>query len=75
MTAPLPVSLYKLSQAEKLQLVEDLWDDILVNPADIPLYNWQKTELEQRKTALLDKPVSALSWEQLQQKIRKQHAG
>ncbi len=37
--------LFDLSPAEKLQLVEDLWDDLASTPSDIPFPEWQKEEL------------------------------
>ena len=42
-------SVFDLSVAEKLQLVEDLWDDIGAEPDSVPLHEWQKEELEVRK--------------------------
>ena len=31
------VSVFELSPSEKLQLVEDLWDDLAATPSDVPL--------------------------------------
>jgi putative addiction module component (TIGR02574 family) len=39
------VSIFDLSPAEKLQLVEDLWDDLASNPSAVPVHDWQKEEL------------------------------
>ena len=33
-------SVFDLSPAEKIQLVEDLWDDIMAHPEDIPVHDW-----------------------------------
>ena len=55
------VSVFDLSPSEKLQLVEDLWDDLAANLADIPVHDWQKEELERRKANLVVNPVSGLS--------------
>lgn len=38
-------SIFDLSPSEKLQLVEDLWDDLAATPTDIPVYDWQVEEL------------------------------
>ena len=46
------VSVFDLSPPEKLQLVEDLWDDLAATPAEVPVYEWQKKELARRKSNL-----------------------
>ncbi len=45
-------SIFDLSPAEKLQLVEDLWDDIAGTPEAVPVHEWQKLELARRKANL-----------------------
>jgi len=64
------VSIFDLSPAEKLQLVEDLWDDLAANPSAVPVHEWQKEELARRKTNLMSNPASGLSWDEVQQRIR-----
>ena len=49
-------SIFDLSPAEKLQLVEDLWDDLAATPEVVPVYDWQKQELARRKANLLKHP-------------------
>ena len=61
--------LEKLSVAERLQIVEDLWDGIARNNADIPLPQWQKDELERRKQNYLQNPDSAQSWDAVKREI------
>ena len=34
---------------EKLQLVEDLWDDLASSPENVPVLEWYIEELERRK--------------------------
>jgi putative addiction module component (TIGR02574 family) len=63
-------SVFDLSASEKLQLLEDLWDDIATDPTAVPLHEWQKDELERRKKNFLKNPDSALSWEEIQRRIR-----
>ena len=55
-------SIFDLTPPDKLQLVEDLWDDLAATPADVPIHDWQKEELARRKANLLNKPDSAVSW-------------
>jgi len=68
-----PPSIFDLSVSEKLQLVEDLWDDIAAASAAVPVHDWQKEELARRKRNLLSNPGSALSWEEIQRRIRSRH--
>ncbi len=68
-------SVFDLSLSEKLQLVEDLWDDIASDPTAIPVAEWQKAELARRKQNLLNTPGSALSWEEIQRRLRGSHDG
>lgn len=63
-------SVFDLSPAEKLQLVEDLWDDLAATPEAVPVHDWQKEELARRKGNLLKNPGSALSWEEVKRRIR-----
>lgn len=52
------VSIFDLSPPEKLQLVEDLWDDLAATPSEVPVYEWQKEELARRKANLMNNPAS-----------------
>jgi len=67
-------SIFELSVSEKLQLVEDLWDDIASTPAAVPVHDWQKEELARRKQNLLKNPASGLSWHEIQHRVRTRHA-
>jgi putative addiction module component (TIGR02574 family) len=63
-------SVFDLSVSEKLQLVEDLWDDIGANPEAIPVHDWQKEELDRRKANLQANPGSGLTWDEVQRRVR-----
>ena len=63
-------SLFDLSPPEKLQLVEDLWDDLAATPSEVPVHDWQKAELARRKANLMSHPASGLSWEEVKAGIR-----
>ena len=67
------LSIFDLSPAEKLQLVEDLWDDLAGTPEAVPVHEWQKQELARRKANLQKNPASALAWEDVKQKARSRH--
>lgn len=66
-------SVFDLSLSEKLQLVEDLWDDIASTPEAVPIHDWQKEELARRKQNLLNNPASALPWEEIQRRVRSRY--
>ena len=53
-------SVFDLSPAEKLQLVEDLWDDLAATPEAVPVHDWRKQELAHRKANLQNNPASVL---------------
>jgi putative addiction module component (TIGR02574 family) len=38
----------KLNLAEKLSLVEDIWDSIAQGNSELPMSEWQKRELDKR---------------------------
>jgi len=66
-------SVFDLTPAEKLQLVEDLWDDLAASPDEIPVHEWQKDELDRRSANLQQNPASGLSWEDVKRGIRERH--
>jgi len=66
-------SVFDLSPAEKLQLVEDLWDDLAGTPEAVPVHDWQKQELARRKANLMAQPGSALTWEEVKRRIQRRH--
>jgi len=67
------ISIFDLSPSEKLQIVEDLWDDLAASPSDIPVHEWQKKELARRKANLISKPASGLSWDEVKHRIRNRY--
>ena len=66
-------SVFDLSPSEKLQLVEDLWDDLAATPDEIPIHDWQKEELDRRRANLLNNPAFGQSWEEVKRRVRSQH--
>ena len=67
------LSVFDLSPSEKLQLVEDLWDDLAANPEDVPVHDWQLEELARRKANLENNPASGLSWDEVKRRIRSRY--
>ncbi len=66
-------SIFDLSPSEKLQLVEDLWDDLAAAPESIPVHDWQKQELARRKANLQNNPASAITWEEVKRRARSRY--
>lgn len=60
----------KLSVAERIQLVEDIWDSIPAeNSAAIPLTPVQLQEVQARLDAHERDPSSAVSWEEVRSEL------
>lgn len=66
-------TLFDLSPPEKLQLVEDLWDDLAANPTDVPVHQWQKEELARRKANLSSHLSPGMSWDDMKARVRSRH--
>ncbi len=66
-------SIFELTPAEKLQLVEDLWDDLASTPDAVPIHDWQKEEVSPRKANLLRNPASGLMREEVKRRVRSRH--
>jgi len=66
-------TVFDLSPTEKLQLVEDLWDDLAAIPEAVPVHDWQKQELARRRANLLNNPASGLSWEEVKRRVRSRY--
>lgn len=70
---PTTASIFDLTPSEKLQLVEDLWDDLAATPEAVPVYEWQKEELARRKANLMKNPGSGLTWEEVKKRVRSRY--
>lgn len=66
-------SVFDLSPPEKLQLVEDLWDDLAATAENVPVHAWQLEELARRKANLMNHPASGLSWDEVKRRIRSRY--
>ena len=67
---PTMTSIFDLSPSEKLQLVEDLWDDLAAASEAIPVHDWHKEELARRKANLMQNPASGRMWDEVKRRIR-----
>ena len=64
--------LFQLSCAERLQLVEALWDSIVQEDADLPVSEEKREELRRRRERFLEHPSSGRTWEQVKHHARTQ---
>ena len=61
----------QMSVAERIQLVEDIWDSIAAIPESVPVTDSQKEELDRRLQAHAQNPDGGISWGELKEKVRK----
>ncbi len=61
--------LFKLGRAERLQLVEDLWDSIAQEETPSPVPEGKRDELRRRKEQFLQNSASGRTWEQVKQRV------
>lgn len=66
--------IFELSVADRLLLVEELWDSIAASPDKLPLLDWQKQELDRRKANQAQSATSGATWEEVERRIRNRHA-
>ncbi len=65
---------FALPPADKLRLLEELWDSLAANPEDIPVPDWQLEELQRRRAEYENDLGNAMSWEEAKEAIRKGQA-
>jgi putative addiction module component (TIGR02574 family) len=61
----------QMSVAERIQLVEDIWDSVAASPESVPVTDTQKEELDRRLQAHAQNPSEGVSWGELKEKVRK----
>jgi putative addiction module component (TIGR02574 family) len=66
--------LLTLDLAERLQLVEDLWDSIAAESAGLPLTREQREEIDRRLAEHEQNPDSAVTWEDVQARLSRRFA-
>ena len=69
MTNHLTQELLQLSIAERIQLVEDLWDSVAKDAAQLPISEAQRTELERRLARFAENPDATRPWEEVHQEL------
>lgn len=60
-----------LSNAERLELIGQLWDSIPHSAEALPLPEWHRLELERRLAEADAAPEAAIPWEQVRDELRR----
>jgi putative addiction module component (TIGR02574 family) len=63
-------SLEGLSVAERILLVEQIWDSIAAEPDALPLTQEQKDELDRRLAAYEADPTAGSTWEEVKARLQ-----
>lgn len=76
-TNTLRKGLFELSRAEKLELVEELWDNIASDPEGeaAPLTAAQREDLERRLREMDEHPERGLPWEEVRARLWRRMRG
>jgi len=64
------ISLDKLTVAEKLALMERLWDDLSRHPEDVPSPQWHGDVLAERMAAVRDGRTDFVNWDDAKRRLR-----
>ena len=70
---PLDTSFFDRNPSEKLQVVEDLWDDLAATPEAVPVHGWHKEEFARRKAVLIDNPAAGFAWVAVKRTVRRRY--
>ncbi len=71
MTTLTPDEIKRLSPAERLSLIGDLWDSL--GDGDVPLPPAQRAELERRLEHFDEEAARAITWDQFKAKLAARH--
>ena len=63
-------SIHGLSVAEKLKLVERIWDDLAGNPHPLPIPAWAVQEATRRRDEMISDPAIGQSHDEAWARIR-----
>lgn len=59
----------RMTAAQKLLLVTELWDDLAAHPTEVPVSREQIAELDRRTEAYRRDPSQVTTWEAIQRRI------
>jgi len=64
------LALDQMTTTEKLRAMEELWEDLARNPADIPVPDWHREVLEQRQASAASGDARFHPWGDVKQRLR-----
>ena len=70
MKRALVAEILELPVAERMRLVEAIWDSISAAPESLPLTSWQREELDRRLAEYEADPISGSTLEEVFARIR-----
>ena len=69
MAKPARDELLRLPLAERIELVEDLWDSIAADAESVPVPESHRRELARRRVAHRENPTAARPWEEVRERL------
>ena len=63
----------KLNLTEKLLLIEDVWDSIALDNAELPMPEWQKKELDKRYKEYKAGKQNLNQWQSVHEDLRNKY--
>ena len=67
------ISIDHLTVADKLLLMERLWEDLSRRPGDIPSPDWQKRIVTERIASVRDGRTTFQDWDDAKKRLRERH--
>ena len=68
-TSPSLPEILKLSVAERIQLVQDIWDSVAAEPASVPVTEPQREELDRRLADADARPGVGAPWPEVRARL------
>jgi len=59
--------------SDKLLLVEDIWDSIATSNSELPMSEWQKSELKKRYSEFQDGRLELYNWETVHENLKQKY--
>lgn len=70
MSKPMAIEdLTKLPVSDRLKLIEELWQSLETDEADVPVPDWQRAELDKRLDAFERDPIVGRPWPEVRSEI------
>lgn len=64
------IPIESLSTADKIMLMERLWDDLSRRPSDVVSPDWHGDILDDRRAAVLEGRTGFVDWEEAKKRLR-----